>query len=210
MPKVIDKKERRLLILNSFEKVFSEMGYAKGTLKDIAKEANISTSSLYAIYKTKEEIFWDYFDFEIEKTISCINQIIENDKIDNLKSLINLIFEVIKNILENSNERIFFEFFIEAYYAGRLDDFTLRMDKFSNYFYDLRHKLLKTTIHSGIPEIDNYEYLEETIGLILMFFKEGVIHTFSLNKARYTTEFFDDFRRKVLTLIDLVTPHFKK
>ncbi len=210
MPKIVDKSGRKTLILESFQKIFSVMGYAKGTLKDIAKEANISTSSLYAIYKTKEEIFWDYFDYEIEKTIERVDSLIENDKIDSLKSLIDLIFEIIKHIIESSNERIFFEFFIEAYYAGKLEEFTTKMDKFSSYFYELRHKLLKKTLNSGVPEIDNYQYLDETVGLILMFFKEGMIHTFSLNKMKYTPEFFNVFRERVLTLIDLITPHFKK
>jgi AcrR family transcriptional regulator len=52
-----EKETRRQQILVAAKKIFSKKGFNNATMGDIAKEAELSTGTLYIYFKNKEEVF---------------------------------------------------------------------------------------------------------------------------------------------------------
>lgn len=61
-----DKDKRRQLILNSAKLVFSEKGFYRTTIGDVAKKAKISYGSVYWYYPSKDELFHALMRYEEE------------------------------------------------------------------------------------------------------------------------------------------------
>jgi len=87
------------LILNSAMELFSTIGYNKASMRDIARNADMSTGPLYFYFKSKAEIFTQILYNAYEK----INSIYEDIKVENRDYLGAL--------------RGFFERYIEVYYS---------------------------------------------------------------------------------------------
>ena len=52
-----EKERRRQQIIIAAKRVFSEKGFNKATMEDIAKEAELSPGTLYLYFKNKEELY---------------------------------------------------------------------------------------------------------------------------------------------------------
>jgi AcrR family transcriptional regulator len=52
-----ERERRRQQIMVAAKRVFSEKGFSKTTMEDIAREAELSTGTLYLYFKNKEELF---------------------------------------------------------------------------------------------------------------------------------------------------------
>ena len=52
-----EKERRRQQIIVAAKRVFSEKGFNKTTMEDIAKEAELSPGTLYLYFKNKEELY---------------------------------------------------------------------------------------------------------------------------------------------------------
>ncbi len=52
-----EKERRRQLILIAAKRVFSEKGFSKSTMENIASEAELSLGTLYQYFKNKEELY---------------------------------------------------------------------------------------------------------------------------------------------------------
>ena len=52
-----EKERRRQQIMVAAKRVFSDKGFNKATMEDIAQEAELSPGTLYLYFKTKDEIF---------------------------------------------------------------------------------------------------------------------------------------------------------
>lgn len=52
-----EKERRRRQIIVAAKRVFSEKGFNKATMEDIAKEAELSPGTLYLYFKNKEELY---------------------------------------------------------------------------------------------------------------------------------------------------------
>lgn len=92
------KEEVRITILVSARKLFTERGYLRTTLKDIAIESHISKSNIYNYFKTKEELL-DELTFACKCNLNTIMNFLQNNRFegaDNLKNaLLNIIFQYI-------------------------------------------------------------------------------------------------------------------
>ena len=54
--RIVDKQEKRDLILDSSLKVFSRRGFSQATMQDIAAEADIGKGTIYEYFRSKDEI----------------------------------------------------------------------------------------------------------------------------------------------------------
>ena len=52
-----EKERRKQQILVAAKRVFSEKGFNKATMEDIAQEAELSPGTLYLYFKNKEELY---------------------------------------------------------------------------------------------------------------------------------------------------------
>ncbi|MBW8352162.1 TetR/AcrR family transcriptional regulator [Bacillus sp. IITD106] len=67
-----EKTKRR--ILEQGLKLFSSYGYEETALKDIAKNVNIKTPSIYAYFESKQDLFEQIVSFVIEDYLEYIEQ----------------------------------------------------------------------------------------------------------------------------------------
>lgn len=68
-PKVVDKKEKKDLIIAAAIQEFIKKGFAKTTITDIARTAGIGKGTVYEYFSTKEEIInhtFEYFVHSLE------------------------------------------------------------------------------------------------------------------------------------------------
>ncbi len=74
MPKKIDKKEKKIKILEASIRVFAKKGLHNTKISDIAEAADIGKGTIYEYYRSKDEIFVASFHFFLEKVDGIISQ----------------------------------------------------------------------------------------------------------------------------------------
>lgn len=74
MNEEIDKK---VLIVNSAETIFTRFGYHKTSMDDIAKEAGIGKGTIYYYYKSKEDILLELVNYYHELLKKKVNEEME-------------------------------------------------------------------------------------------------------------------------------------
>ena len=67
MPKIVDKKQKRVQILEAAISTFARKGMAKTKMSDIAEAAGIGKGTIYEYFSSKEDIFYDAFDHFMHK-----------------------------------------------------------------------------------------------------------------------------------------------
>ncbi|MCU0844510.1 MAG: TetR/AcrR family transcriptional regulator [Spirochaetes bacterium] len=72
MPKIVDRDEYRRELLKGCFALFSRKGYADVTMREIARELNVSTGTLYHYFPTKKDVFEQLFEQESKLDIAAI------------------------------------------------------------------------------------------------------------------------------------------
>jgi AcrR family transcriptional regulator len=80
------KIETRQAILDAAVKLFTEKSFEKTSIEDIAKEAGIGKTTVYGYFATKDEIFVNYCDDELNQAFAMLqaNDCCEKKLIDRL------------------------------------------------------------------------------------------------------------------------------
>ena len=68
------KNETRLALTEAALKLFSERGFEKTSIEDIAREAGIGKATVYGYFATKDEIFIAYCDDELEESFARLQE----------------------------------------------------------------------------------------------------------------------------------------
>ena len=82
-------------IIISARNLFSQYGYKKVSMSDIAINANLTKKTIYSYFKTKEELFEYFINEELFKMKSMVDEI-ENSNLDFSNKLHEMIFRLIK------------------------------------------------------------------------------------------------------------------
>ena len=82
------KLETRQAIQAAAVKLFAEKSFEKTSIEDIAKEAGIGKTTIYGYFTTKNDIFIDYCDEELDLAFA---QLQASDSVD--KPLLDLLIE---------------------------------------------------------------------------------------------------------------------
>jgi AcrR family transcriptional regulator len=92
-----EKERRRQQIIVAAKKVFSEKGFNKATMEDIATEAELSPGTLYLYFKNKEELYAS-LSLRILQYLSIRVEHVNNEKAmepeDKFKELMDAMFDV--------------------------------------------------------------------------------------------------------------------
>ncbi|AFS77388.1 transcriptional regulator, TetR family [Gottschalkia acidurici 9a] len=72
-------KDKRSSILQACIKVFSQKGYHKATIEDIANEAGIGKGTVYLYFSSKKELFEQMIEYSLDRYYSGINEILLKD-----------------------------------------------------------------------------------------------------------------------------------
>ena len=81
MPKVVPeyKEQAKKRIIAEALKAFSEKGYYRTKMKDIATNLGVSKAAIYQYFKTKEELLMATFDYRIEQRQEALLPLLEPD-----------------------------------------------------------------------------------------------------------------------------------
>lgn len=74
-----EKEARRMGILRSAVKVFSENGFVKTSMEQVADEAALAVGTLYRYYKSKEELYVSIVFDAITIMHDGLEEIVESD-----------------------------------------------------------------------------------------------------------------------------------
>ncbi|MDL2269099.1 TetR/AcrR family transcriptional regulator [Desulfosarcina sp. OttesenSCG-928-A07] len=92
-----EKERRRQQIIVAAKRVFSEKGFNKATMEDIAKEAELSPGTLYLYFKNKEELYASLSLRVLQYLhirVSHVNKETQLSPDQKLRSLIDAMFDV--------------------------------------------------------------------------------------------------------------------
>lgn len=87
------------IILKEAEKIFSEKGYYKARMEDIARSAKIAKGTVYLYFKSKEDLFTSIIEKTLLKFYHRIKNVSENEK-DEMAKLRNTIREMIEEFAD--------------------------------------------------------------------------------------------------------------
>lgn len=92
-----EKERRRQQIMVAAKRVFSDKGFSKATMEDIAQEAELSPGTLYLYFKNKEELYaslslriLQYLLIRVEH----VNEEKDSGPEEKLKSLVDAMYDV--------------------------------------------------------------------------------------------------------------------
>ncbi|HMA62288.1 MAG TPA: TetR/AcrR family transcriptional regulator [bacterium] len=182
-----NKKQK---IINAAIKVFSKHGYERGTVSEIANQANIAKGSFYHYYNSKEEIVYDLFKMIFDKFMDSWGTIIEENMPPEKKIelLIDRSFDDIIEMLEEKNATSLILIFEIMFFLYRKSLKTGKENVIEKYFikyYDILKPIFKEGQKAKIFRQDI-----EPAYLAYLFFSmvDGFGLHFMMQKDNFDTE----------------------
>ena len=87
------KKIKRELYIEISAKYFEASGYENAKMSDLAKELEVSVGTLYKIFESKENLYFEYILYQINKLVKKLNDTATDDPIENLKLYLQYTYE---------------------------------------------------------------------------------------------------------------------
>ena len=198
-----ERERRRQQIIVAAKKVFSEKGFNKATMDDIASEAELSPGTLYLYFKNKEELYaslslriLEYLQIRVEHVVSD-HQLTPEQKLDAISEamfdvyefdslvIINMFHlqssETLKNLSAELLEEI--KSLSSKSIGGLAKLFKEGIDQgvfkdrhpvaLSDIYWSLFSGVVLSTNSKRIIEADK-DYLKETLALAFSIFKKGL------------------------------------
>ena len=111
MPKIVDRERYRQELLQKCFDLFAQKGYGSLTMRQVAKELEVSTGTLYHYFPSKQAIFVQLIEEITERDIVMVT-----DKVENLDTLEERISALSQFIVDNEEyfykqTLLFFNFF---------------------------------------------------------------------------------------------------
>ncbi len=102
MTEIANQEEPREIILNSALKLFTQKSYFKTSIADIARETNISSGSIYHLFKNKEAIAQALYDDLMERMDDSLAEIRRTHKTvaDRTRAVVDLLFTLTEDAPE--------------------------------------------------------------------------------------------------------------
>jgi len=102
-----EKERRRQQIMVAAKRVFSDKGFSRATMEDIAKEAELSAGTIYLYFKNKDELcasltlrILQYLQMRVEHVYNEKHKSVE-EKVNSLKTALYDVYEFDPLILRN-------------------------------------------------------------------------------------------------------------
>lgn len=168
-PRSEQKKEE---IFQAALMLFSQNGFTKTTIKDIAKEAGVSFGTVFTYYETKEILFYEC----VNRPLREFRELIEETR----KDVSQLTLEILKDLIRGhvnlflSMEK---ELRIIQYVIGQYERFSdiKVLDEFVDYFLEYIQEVVEVGIEKGYLPVSN----PKEIGYGYLAFLNGARLTYS-------------------------------
>lgn len=180
MPKIVDKKAKKLDILHAAAKVFAEKGVVKTKMMDIAEEAGIGKGTIYEYYRSKEQIFADTFRMMIDQMEQQIGNAIGQieDPVLKLEKVIQI---TLKEFLEHSGDLagIMMDFWAEGVRTKSED--VINLINLEQLYSEYR-MMIADILHDGINK-DVFRPIDaQSLASLVIGSMDGVMLQWIMNK----------------------------
>ncbi|HPB80971.1 MAG TPA: TetR/AcrR family transcriptional regulator [Spirochaetota bacterium] len=185
---IVDR--RRDQLREAAYRVVSTKGYTTFTIRDIAKEANLSTGLVHYYFKNKEDLLLSLLS-EMNKTLKRntvdILSRIENP-LEKLKTFMRLAFDQV------SNEKEYYYVIIDFWAQANRNE---RMRKANIRLFDSYHEMLTKILEEGAAEkIFSVSDMKYTVTIIISLMQGFIIHyvidSNSYDYRNYTAKIIED------------------
>ncbi len=184
---IVDREKKKEDIILAALKMFSEKGFLRTTIKDIAEQAGIGKGTVYEYFKDKEEIIQSSF-FYFQRFLEVdMEKILLSDKNGALKlsDLIKAILKVLNN-KEGNYLDLMFDFWAEGMKGNKKGIMLTEMKR----FYDIYRKMIEDIIIEGIKDgsiredIDPFETASILIGAMDGIMVQWILDRKTINTKR--------------------------
>jgi len=182
----IDKEKKRKEILLAALSEFSEKGFSKATIQNIADKAGIGKGTIYEYFKNKNEIIdssFRYFQKDLEVDLETLLLSKENG-FGKLKNIISIVLKQLKPG-NSENMHLMFDFWAEGIKGGGKGLMLNEMNKLYYLYRSLLTDVLKEGIEDGSikKNIEPFEISSILIGML-----DGVMVQWILNESMMNVE----------------------
>jgi len=191
LPKIVNKDEKRNIILKSAIRIFSQKGAAATRVQDIALDAGIGKGTIYEYFKSKDEIFKASFYFFIEETNSMLAQRIYNvkDPLEKLSTFFDAWVEIV-DLPSMKSFSLMIEFWAEGIRQNNnLEDFNL-VEIYRMYRLQIQNLLDDCIANKQLRQIDTHIVAASLIGALDGIMIQWVLEpeVFDIQKALRTLQ----------------------
>jgi len=172
LPKIVDRKKRKIEILSASIDTFYTFGMEKTSMKQIAEGLGIGRSSLYSYFTNRDEILHASFEYAVAEFNSIKKQILESEL-----TIPERIFQLLSATLSNDSE-IKKVMVIVLDYLARLQRLRKKIDplliSFSHQIQELFKELLRQGIERGElikHNVDNMSFILYSLSKSFLFQK---------------------------------------
>ena len=161
----------RQLILNAAQKVFSEKGYAKTTMRAVAQKAGISIGGIYLYYNGKDQLYRDILQKNTQKFLEKLEGLPSKDPIAALELFFSIHLDhVVKEAKRLSI--IIKEYDLPLYRSARQE------------FAIIRHQILVKILKKGIITGILKDMHCETTADVIIHCLRGLVHSYIADEVR--------------------------
>lgn len=177
-PRIVNKEEKKKLILTEALRVFARQGFRNTKVADIAVSAGIGKGTVYEYFKSKDQIFeeaifflMDHINAEVGKEIYLVTDTTQKLKKYITKTfsayemnadVIDVMFDYWAEVVRNKHTR---EFMIELY------------KKYKEY--------IKSILDEGVEKNDFSIEDTESLALIIISAMDGIMLQWMLEKEKF-------------------------
>jgi len=136
--------DRREVLLDHAERLFSQRGYEATSVRDIADAMNIKAGSLYAHIETKEDLLWEILTAAADRFFAAADPIIQSDLLP-LEKLKRLIAAHVKVITDSASSSAVYTTEWRHLTEPRRSEFAARRDAYE----EMVRGLVREGIHTG-------------------------------------------------------------
>lgn len=150
MAKMVDKKEKKDLIISAAIREFGKKGFAKTTINDIANAAGIGKGTVYEYFANKEEIINHSFGFFVRQMELDFEEVLISNMpaVEKLKHILNS-FSLFINSDSQESIELMFDFWSEGI---RDKDSRGTLFEEMNKFYQAYREIFADIIIEGMGE----------------------------------------------------------
>ena len=182
---MIEREERRIAILRSAIEIFSQNGFYKSKIQEIAKNAGIGKGTIYQYFESKKQLFEEMIKYSIEIYSEDIIKIIEKN-LDTREKILSF-FKYHVKISHN------YENVLQSIVNQSQSD-----DMMRHCLLELKtrlYKLIEQIIKEGIAKAELRKDLDVEIAVCSIV---GTINQYSIQKVHYEKMNYDDLNLEIL------------
>jgi len=149
---IVDKKEKQKNIVRSAMKIFSQKGFDRTTVSDIAQEAGIGKGTYYEYFKSKDEVIHLVFDYFMQDLVPDFQKIVQQSIPASEKII--LMIKSMSHLIESKEQQDFVGLVFDVWAEGirsqpHRKSLELKMKQFYKDYREPVVEVLKQGIRSG-------------------------------------------------------------